>query len=785
MQDNFEFNLISNFPGYESARDKTNIAYGYLVRGSKNVYKKLSGAIAVRFGLKRRGVADTTVAGIKSSYEWNTSFGKIRVLRVCNGKLQVESDIITSGTYVWYDLMVGLTTLTRFVFDAWYNITEIKDQLVFVMGNMSLLSWSGGIASVLSTTSTTITIAGTNTLAQSGFTGTQNMSLIIGGITYTYTARGISQNTQYNKTDNAANPTISSTQYHSQLFTTSANATQILQATTSIFIPSGPFANPIFTLAIYTDNAGVPGTILGSAQTVNPGSGSGALSIGLTANFSNLSVSPNTNYHLVIFQVSGTGIYQAKIGSSSAVGTNTSTDAGVTWNAENGYLYGTVVENIANAQTFVGVSPDPSTLLEGSVILQSITTNGNTPDLNFENDFLKVINNQVHIGSYSSPLTYISAAIDYTLYTVPISRVKGDPDLLTLDNTGKGITERQGKAVISAGTQDWYIITRTQITVGTTLIESVDIAKQPTAELEAAIAHEFIDTVGDDIVFLSIDQKIKVFGTVRNLATPRFPELSLPIQYDLKYEDFTGGHLRAVGDRIYITAPLAGRDYVHVTRQELDRNGNIVADRFWDSPQIRNISRIAVINGIEYGHSNSNPQIYQLLDTNQWHDDSPTDENLPYECRMRMAYRRIVMKSGERRQGKTSFDKVYYEGYMTQGSVVGTAVYMDYQGARDIQTPMLNDPTNGINAHFYSGPDAPSLGDDSLGDNPIGDGLVVDSNDQELLPKFRKITKITPKDVFEYQLEVYSNTADARWEILSLGTDEAMSEVNSVEITKK
>ncbi len=91
--DNYKFQLVGAddkpFLGYVSSKDKTSASGQVLVRGSKNVYKKTSGTIASRPGLKRRGSADTTATGIVSSYEWDTSLGAQRVLRVV--------DITTAG----------------------------------------------------------------------------------------------------------------------------------------------------------------------------------------------------------------------------------------------------------------------------------------------------------------------------------------------------------------------------------------------------------------------------------------------------------------------------------------------------------------------------------------------------------------------------------------------------------------------------------------------------------------------------------------------------------------
>jgi hypothetical protein len=38
---NFDFKLVDSFLGYNSASDKTKVRPGTLIRGSKNVYKKL------------------------------------------------------------------------------------------------------------------------------------------------------------------------------------------------------------------------------------------------------------------------------------------------------------------------------------------------------------------------------------------------------------------------------------------------------------------------------------------------------------------------------------------------------------------------------------------------------------------------------------------------------------------------------------------------------------------------------------------------------------------------
>ena len=143
------------------------------------------------------------------------------------------------------------------------------------------------------------------------------------------------------------------------------------------------------------------------------------------------------------------------------------------------------------------------------------------------------------------------------------------------------------------------------------------------APKKGLLRHEFVGNSGNDMVYLAVDQQMHKYGTYTNLNEPKSPSLSDDIEEELKNEDFTGGHLKVVGDYIYLTAPNNGRVWIHETMTKVIRNGNIETDMLWHAPFIWNLSRIAVIDGVEYGHSNANPQIYQLWDTLQWHDDSP------------------------------------------------------------------------------------------------------------------------------------------------------------------
>jgi len=851
--DNYEFETIGTdkfpFLGYNSSNDKTSVNPQFSVRGSKNVYLKSAKTFGNRPGLKTRGANDTTTAGVTSSWEWNNSLGKCLPLRVANNKLQIESSIL--GTPIWYELFLTSTlidpavSLTRFVFDSWYDSVEKKDRLVMVRGDANLLNWSGGMTLVASGTINTITKkSSTTTWNQDGFASqvSGEKVLIINGIEYTYTGG-------------------------------------------------------------------------------------------------------------------------------------------------------------ENTQTLTGVSPDASGISDSQVAIQSvlIIANGSgdsISDTGFKCDMIRVIGNQLCVGSYTSRLIYISDKADFDNFTVPTPPLAGSPELLTLDNTARGIAVRQGNIWISAGTKDWYEITFSNITVGSTLERQTNVSKKNTAELAAAYAHEFIDNWGDDIIYLAQDQQVRDIGTfIGVLNGQKFPSLSLAVMDELAEETFTGGHLRIIGEPklgniLYMTAPTTGRDYMFTLLEEANNVGGISSERLWHPPQIRNISRFAVISGVTYGHSNANPMIYQVWDTNQWHDDSPvisvqnnfntnlvsyysldgnsndsvgsnngTDTDIIYstangkinqgagfngttskvilplvstavdnvsltswvkldnlsqntyifyngngnssgygfyisdgfgnaghnlcgliggvsfgntgvafastgvwyhiamvrtngswqlylnsvpagstftntpnvpdtggrigdtsfsgaidECGfwnralsateitqlynngLGISYLPVAQplkyvsvlamayRSFGRRQGKWSFNKLFILGYMSQGTTLDANVLYDYQGATGKQSPSIS--SNDSPAKQFLAQSAPSIGDSSLGDNPLGDGLNLSFDDQDLLPKFYKICNLTAEPCYEFGVEIFSQNLDDRWEVMCLGVNPWLATQQGVELQR-
>lgn len=712
--DNFEFQLITDVIGYVSSRDKTNLGERFMVRGAQNVYKKDNGNIAPREGLKLRGAVDATVAAVKSSYEWSDSLGREIPLRVCNSKFQFETDIITPGSYVWYDLLTGLS-ITRFAFDTIWDQYQLKDFLIFADGTSNLKTWTGGFAKIDSYP----TVAG-----------------VITALNATPTAGG----TNYTLFD---------------VLTITTGSGTALALVVSLGV-----SNAVAAIEILEGGSGYS---TGAGQATSGGTGTSC-----TVNVSTISG--------FAIKISGGGTWEG-------AGFRNALNGGPVRGARQLMINGTTYSYTGgeDTDTITGLSADPSASGTTYPAIQVVQSNTNTPSADQTNDFLKVFNNQVLVGSYNSRKlylstdTYVGSTPGYTYFTNVGSFVYGDPDIIILDNNPTGITVKDGSFYIPAGNADWYILTINSIppisftdgSTGLTRFVYTKVEKKAGAANMAAIAHEFIDHVGNDIVYLAQDQQVRVLGSFRSQFSQKYPSLSQVIQGELANEDFTGGALRCIGDFIHITAPATGRDWMHQTQESVDGNGNVVSDRKWHPPQVRGVARFAVIDSVTYGHSSVNPQIYEIWDTGQWHDDSPAGPQ-GYTSIMRMSY-----VSDGRRQGLIRFDKTFFEGYITPATDLFANIYYNYQGSSGIQNVIINDSTTL----------AFSLGTGSLGDNPLGAMLVDDPTDDDDLAKFKAIRKVTFVDCFEYEVEVYSTNPDSRWEILAHGVNATLSPAQAVYIT--
>jgi hypothetical protein len=712
--DDFDFSLVGTdkvpFMGYISSQDPTKTDIRYMIRGAKNVYLKNTGTIAVRPGLKLIGTADATQDGVVASYEFETAQGTTLPIYVLeSGKMYF--------TYQGEDILMGTFDRTRFVFALWWdNINKIED-LIMVNGDHNLYRWNAGIANY-------------------GSSAAESTNAVTAVAT-------------------PASQSVSGTYAVGDILTITGGGGTGAQVKVLAVNGSAPLTYQIIALG--------SGYAVTSGAATTGGGGTGA-TVDITEVNDTYTLTNNSGDTWAELDFNG-----IRIPSTTSATTDNIQDGGLLINingTEFSYFGGT------DTDTLTGVIGNPAAAV-GDIIFQAISTVENTPSADITNDFVVTLSNQLIVGSYSAKIIYISSDEDFSDFTNNGDLVSGDPDFAIIDEFPTGAVVKGESVYIFAGNASTYVITPNTpvpfaVSVGgsyTLVVTKVE--KQVGSGNSAAIAQEFITTIGEDVLYLSKDHQLRQLGTLRNIITQKTPSLSKAVRKELVDEDFTGGALRAVDEFVYITAPISGRTYLYQIRDNVDDVGNLTAQRFWQPPQDWNISRIAIVDGVVGGYSAQYPQLYQLWDTGQYHDDTPDGEGAAYTAVLRMAYRQF-----KERDDLGSFDKVYYEGYILPRSDLVANVYNDYQGATKVQTKTLSSIAG--SAVLYGGDGVTLIGGRKIGDQTIGGGLR-DVDYENPLPKFRVISNVTQEDCFEYCLELVSQEKDSQWEILALGPDASTS----------
>lgn len=183
-----QFNLTNKFLGYFTKADKTKIGPAYLVDGSRNVLTTENQTVTSRQGYTLDGQANSNLAPIISSFDWNTSTGVERNLRGYSDELEYRY-VASDGTITWRQLKDSFSEEV-INFATYWDTDEIEDILLFVDTTSNIFAWSGGITTIDSVTASTITKEGTETWAETRFIsdGTNyDKKIIINGTEYTYT----------------------------------------------------------------------------------------------------------------------------------------------------------------------------------------------------------------------------------------------------------------------------------------------------------------------------------------------------------------------------------------------------------------------------------------------------------------------------------------------------------------------------------------------------------------------------------------------------------------------
>ena len=173
------FDVTSQFHGYRSKDDLTNLPLGYLVPPSQNVFMNTSGQVQSRYGYSLDGQPNSNGSGFLGSYDFvRGAFGD-RNVRYGNGKLQYRyvanagdkwmGQTFTAGQVYWIDLMTGLPSNIP-SFTTWlsqknttYANNESMNIMLMVKQTSDITEWSGAVGTIKSSSGNSILLAsGTN-----------------------------------------------------------------------------------------------------------------------------------------------------------------------------------------------------------------------------------------------------------------------------------------------------------------------------------------------------------------------------------------------------------------------------------------------------------------------------------------------------------------------------------------------------------------------------------------------------------------------------------------------
>lgn len=603
-----DFKLRKLVTGYVTNEDDTaESARQHLVDGSQNVLiDPRFGKFGSRGGYSRLGAGDASLTPVRQALTWNNSTGGELALRWYDDEFEVYlAKIDGVAVNAWTRIVDSLSTTAIPRGDLWWDTSESLDLLLYVQADDNIYEWSGGVTTLASATSNSITKNGTDTFAQARFLIAGTRKVLINDIEYTYTG--------------------------------------------------------------------------GEGTT-----------------------------------------------------------------------------------TLTGVTPDPSSEAASSVVTQTVRVNTNQPVANRNNHTLFVHENQVYVGSDEDNEVYVSSNTDFTDYTFSSPRASGEGALLALDGITKGFGSLSKIPVIFSGKSGIFTVEFLEITVSTTLAETIKVKKLKTGVNQGALNQETIIPLGDSLIYLTNEPTLQILQTVDQADQPQLKSLSNPIKPDFDDETWTNAFGLWHKNRYHLTSPTNSKMYILEYVETAD--GKLT--RFWQTPQVLPVRAMSIISGALYGHSNAVPETYLLFNgtSDAVYDGIPVADKIPINAIAKTAYRTF-----SKRALLKNHDEFYVEGNISSSTndLLLTLKY-DFGGSNQELDKIIDGSNSNI---LHESLEATSLGQQPLGQQPLGGAI----QEAPALARFRVIFEMPKEDYYEIQ-EVYeSNGVDQSWEIIAAGGNTKMS----------
>jgi len=446
---------------------------------------------------------------------------------------------------------------------------------------------------------------------------------------------------------------------------------------------------------------------------------------------------------------------------------NTLTKAGDTWLDTGFYSTGTrsVVINGTTytytggdtTTTLTGVTPDPSAEPVGAIVHQSVRTTANSAitgiTATFANGLISVLNNQIFIGSLTSPTMWLSKVNNYKDVTGSTPRQTGEGGSLILDqNLVAFIVQGAVDAptmYISAGKDLWYKITFTDfVNVSGASGQTLGALPIKTGRRQGAISQAFVSSMKNNTITVTNETTIDMIGVMENFLTQiQTQNISDPIKLDIDSYDFTNGSIFYFRYFIYVAVPVEGLVLVY----------NIQTGS-WEAPQTIPVSRFYIVNGELYGHSYNSSESYKLF-TGYADRVYSGFAGSPIQASWVFSYQNYGVRTYRK-----SANILYVEGYINANTIANAKIIYELDGCATEKTFTIDGTDRAI---VCIPPVQGALGKESLGKQKLGGG--GGTSIQNLPPKFRVEKSFNNTDFFEASISFSVLGTDNRFELLAFG----------------
>lgn len=423
--------------------------------------------------------------------------------------------------------------------------------------------------------------------------------------------------------------------------------------------------------------------------------------------------------------------------------------------------------------TLTGIA-DTTGLIAGDILVQKVvdTTIASPAARNAHTIF--VHENQVFLGSEDDESVFISKNTDYNSFAYSAPRVPGEGGIFTLTDPVRGFGRAAGELVIFCGPSSAFKAVYKEITVGTTLAESLTATPiKSIGAQQGALNQESIVEVGNALAYLSNEVALRMLDSTEIGGELQMHTLSNPVKPDFDAETWDDASGIWYKNALHYTAPV--NSHVYILEYVEDADGKL--RRFWQPPQILPIQCWAIINDTLHGHSNSVPETYVMFDGLSDYIAGATmgepDDKVAIECKAAYAYRTF----GKRGLLKC-FDEYFVDGEINAATNdLLMSLNYDYGG----QTQILQRTIDGTDEGILQG----IVGNNSLAQASLGtqslSGLLLPPADAR---RFNVDFEMAKDDFMMMQPVFSSNEIDRYWSIQSHGPNVALSPRKNIGIKR-